>query len=137
MWWLDQKNFDNEAKLLLRLTVAGLILFHGVSKLLDVSGTMSWMQPLVTNHGLPAFFAYFVLVGEVVAPLLVLAGFFSRVGGLLIMANMLVAICLVHLSQFFSLGGEGGWALELQGFYLVGGLLVALFGPGRYALNQH
>ena len=134
MW--SNLNFDDEAKLLLRITVAGLILFHGVNKLINLDGVIGWMQPMLQGHGLPGFFAYFVLLGEFVAPLLVLAGFFSRIGGLLIVGNMLVAIGLVHLAHFFALGGEGGWALELQAFYLMGGLLVALFGPGRYAFNQ-
>lgn len=133
---LSNLKLDDEAKLLLRLTVAGLILFHGVNKLMNLDGTMSWMQPMLQSHGLPGFLAYFVLAGEFLAPLLIVAGFFSRIGGLLIVGNMLVAICLVHLGQFFTLGGEGGWALELQAFYLMGGLLVAMFGPGRYAINQ-
>jgi putative oxidoreductase len=32
-------------------------------------------------------------------------------------------------------GEHGGWALELQGFYLLGGLVVAMFGSGKLAFR--
>ena len=86
--------------------------------------------------GLPAWVAYGVYVGEVLAPLLIILGFYARLGGLIIAINMLFAITLSHASQLFDIGKSGGWALELQGFFLFTGLVVALIGPGRYAVNK-
>jgi putative oxidoreductase len=41
----------------------------------------------------------------------------------------------VHLPQFFTLADTGGWALELQGLYVVVGICVALLGAGRYSIG--
>ena len=80
---------DDIGKLVLRLTLGVLMLFHGIAKLrYGVSG----IEGMVSSHGLPGFLAYGVFVGEVIAPLLVIAGFYARIGGLIIAFNMVVAI---------------------------------------------
>ncbi|MBY0267597.1 MAG: DoxX family protein [Burkholderiales bacterium] len=125
---------DDIGKLVLRLTLGILMLLHGIAKLrYGVGG----IENMVVSQGLPAFFAYGVFVGEVIAPLLVIAGFYARIGGLVMAFNMVVAIALAHSSQLFSLSKTGGWELELQGFFLLTGLVVALIGPGKFAINRH
>ena len=79
--------------------------------------------------------AYLVYVGEIVAPLMIILGVFSRIGGLLVMINMLFALALVHSTQLLTLSKNGGWALELQGFYLFTGLAVLLLGSGKIAIK--
>lgn len=120
-------------KLVLRIVLGVLILLHGISKLRHGLGAIEGMA---TAHGLPAFVAYGVLVGEVLAPLLLLLGWFSRVGAALVAVNMLFAFGLAHMGQLAQLNEQGGWALELQGMYLAAALALALLGPGRYAVNQ-
>ncbi|NTU59690.1 MAG: DoxX family protein [Deltaproteobacteria bacterium] len=127
------KSRDDAGKLVLRLVLGGLMLFHGTHKLLHGIAPIVGM---VTSHGLPALFAYGVLVGEVVAPILILAGYYARLGGLLVVVNMVVAVLLAHAGQLFALAPSGGWQLELQAFYLFSGLLVFLFGAGRYSLRS-
>jgi putative oxidoreductase len=119
-------------KLVLRLALGILILLHGIAKL---RGGVSGIVGMVEAHGLPGFLGYGVLVGEVLAPLMVLSGFFSRIGGVLIALNMLVAFALAHLGQLGQLNDQGGWALELQGMYLAAAVAIALLGPGRYSAN--
>lgn len=58
---------DALGKLILRLSVAVLILFHGVSKLLN-PGSLGWISDMIAGYGLPAFLAYGVLIGKVIAP---------------------------------------------------------------------
>lgn len=120
-------------RLLLRLAVGILILFHGVAK---VRGGIDPIAQLVTANGLPGFVAYGVFVGEVVAAVLVIIGWYSRVGCLIISINMLFAIFLAHRAQLFQLGESGGYALELQALYLIVPIALALLGPGRYSLNE-
>jgi putative oxidoreductase len=86
---------DAAGKLVLRLTVGILMLFHGVSKLMH-SGSVDFIGSKLTEAGLPALLAYGVYVGEVVAPVMILLGVFSRVGGLIVVINMLFAVLLVH-----------------------------------------
>ena len=113
---------------ILRWAVAGSLLIHGISKL---SNGIAGIQGLVTNTGLPAFVAYGVLIGEVLAPLLVLANRLVVPAALVMAFNMAVAVGLVHAAQVFTLGKSGGWALELQGLYFFGSLAIALLAPRK------
>ena len=125
---------DAMGKLVLRLTVAILMLFHGIAKITH-AGSLEFIGNSLTGIGMPSAVAYGVYVGEVIAPLMVLIGFHSRLGGLLIVVNMIFAILLAHPGDIFSLTKHGGWALELQGFYLFGGLAIALLGSGKFAVK--
>ncbi|WP_163650338.1 DoxX family protein [Modicisalibacter sp. 'Wilcox'] len=125
---------DALGKLLLRLGLGGLILLHGIAKLLHPA-TLNWIGGLVADHGLPTVLAYGVLVGEVVAPLMAILGWQTRIAGVLMAGNMIVAIALVHTGQLLSLSDQGGWALELQGMYLIGALALILLGSGRLAIR--
>ncbi|MDO3721423.1 DoxX family protein [Marinobacter sp. chi1] len=120
-------------KLFIRLTVGGLMLFHGIAKLLNGVG---FIEGELASHGLPAFLAYGVFIGELIAPLMIILGYHTRIGALLIVFNMLVAIALVHSHQLLSLGRGGGWALELQGFFLFTAIALIFLGPGRYKLKN-
>ncbi len=123
---------DDSGKLIARLSVSVLMLFHGVHKLLN--GIDPIKQMLAGRH-LPDLLAYGVYLGELAGPLLVAVGFFSRIGGGLIMLDMLAAIYLTGTHSLLMLNGQGGYALELEIFYLVGGLCVALSGAGRFSLG--
>lgn len=120
-------------KLVLRLALGILILLHGIAKL---KGGLAGIVGMVEAAGLPGFLGYGVLVGEVLAPVLVLIGAYARIGGVLIAINMLVAIALAHVGQLGQLNEQGGWALELQGMFLTGAITVALLGPGAYGINR-
>ncbi len=120
-------------KLILRLALGVLILLHGIAKL--TSG-IDGITRMVTSAGLPDWVAYGVYVGEVVAPLMVIAGWFSRIGAGVIAINMVFAIALAHRSDLFGLNATGGWALELQGMFLFTAVAIACLGPGRYSANR-
>jgi putative oxidoreductase len=120
-------------RLLLRLTLGGCLILHGIAKL---QGGVAGIGQALAANGLPAFVAYGVYVGEIVAPVLVILGFYSRIGSVLIAINMLFAIGLMHRADLFKMGEHGGWALELQAFYLFTAIALALMGPGRYSINE-
>lgn len=120
-------------KLTLRLTLGVLILLHGIAK---ISGGTTGVEKMLEGAGLPSFLAAGVYVGEVLAPILVVLGFYARVGAAVIVVNMLFAILLAHRADLFLLTKTGGWALELQAFFLFTALALALIGPGRFGINQ-
>jgi putative oxidoreductase len=124
---------EDTGKLILRLTVGVLMLLHGVAKL---SGGVGGIGGMLQSAGLPAALAYGAYIGEVLAPLLVIIGFYARIGALIMVVNMLFAIGLAHMKDIFLLTKTGGWAIELQAFFLFTALAVALIGPGRYAINR-
>jgi putative oxidoreductase len=98
-------------------------------------GGIGFITGMLEKAGLPGVFGYLVYIGEVIAPLMILFGIFTRAAALVVAVNMIVALLLVHTSQFFTLNAQGGWALELQGMYLGGALAVALLGAGRYSIG--
>lgn len=123
---------DDAGKLLLRVGLGALILFHGLAK---VYGGPAFILKTVEGAGLPAFFAYGVYIGEVLAPVLMIIGLWTRPAALVVAVNMLVAVLLVHTKEFFTLSGTGGWALELQGMFFLAALAVALLGAGRFSVG--
>ncbi len=126
-------SLDDTARLILRLTLGILILLHGVAKIMH---GIDPIQGMVTGMGLPAFFAYGVYAGEVLGPVLLIIGFYARVGAALIAINMIFAILLAHTGELASLTSSGGWALELQGMFLFAAVALMLMGPGRISVNQ-
>ena len=125
---------ESAGKLILRIVLGLTILLHGIHKL---TGGVEWIGGALGNEGLPAFFKYGAYVGEVVAPLLVIAGWYSRIGAWLIAVNMLFAIGLTSGSELFALNPKsGGLAIELEYMFMFTAIALALLGPGRYAFNQ-
>jgi putative oxidoreductase len=122
-------------KLILRLTLGLLILFHGISKALHPVAAITYISSQLTAAHLPAYFVYGVFIGELLAPLMIVLGIYARIGGLIVAINMIFAVTLVHAGQLFSLSKTGGWALELQGFYLLTGLALFFLGSGKIALK--
>jgi putative oxidoreductase len=125
---------DATGKLVLRLTVGLLMLFHGISKLTN-PGSVQFIGGKLTAAGLPEILAWGVYVGELVAPLMVILGVLTRLGASIMVINMLFAIGLVHMGEILALGEHGGWAIELQGFYLFGALAIVFLGSGPYAVK--
>jgi putative oxidoreductase len=123
---------DSFGKFIFRLTLGGLMLFHGIPKVTNPN-SIQWIAVKVTEMGLPDLLAYGVYVGEVLAPVMIIIGLFSRIGGLLIAVNMVFAILLVEMPHLTALNEFGAWALEVQGFYLFGGLALLFMGSGSFA----
>lgn len=125
---------DDLAKLLLRVGLGGMMLLHGIAKM-GSSASMLFIKGSLVMKGLPEILVYGVYIGEVLAPVLLIAGFQSRIAGLIIAVNMVFAIYLVHMGELFARTTMGGWEIELQAFYLLGGLCVAFLGSGKFAFK--
>ena len=123
---------DDTGKLILRVTLGVLILLHGIAK---ISNGISGIEGLMASHGAPGALAYLVYVGEVLAPVLLILGIYTRPAAWILAINMLVALWLAHGGQLWGLGKSGGWALELEGVYLFGAIAVAFLGAGRFSLG--
>src|SRR5262245_3807369 len=129
---LNDPRLADAGKLLLRVLVASLMLFHGVDKL--VHGPLEIQEDLLA-HGLPRALGYGVYVGEVLAPVLILLGAWTRLAALVYAGSIAFATILVHGSDFLHLSPKGAWAAELWVFYIATPLAVLLLGPGRYAVH--
>lgn len=123
---------EDLGKLLLRLTLGGLMLFHGIAK---ITGGIDGISGMLAARGLPAAMAYGVYVGEVLAPLLIVIGLFTRLSAGVFAFNMVIATLLVHAGDLLKLGEHGGWAVELQALYLLPALALVLIGPGHFSID--
>lgn len=119
-------------KLILRVTLGVLFLLHGIAK---VTGGIDPIAGMLSNAGMPSKLAYLVYIGEVLAPILLIIGLWTRPAAAVVAINMVVAVALAHAHQLFSIGKMGGHALELQFMFLFTAIVVALLGAGRYSLG--
>ena len=117
--------------ILLRWTLALLMIFHGWAK---VTGGVGGIEGMLVGKGLPGFLAYGVYIGELIAPLFLLIGLWVVPAALVIAINMAVAVALAHMTHFMDITASGGWRLELQAFFFMTALVVALthrLGPNK------
>ncbi len=109
------------------------MLFHGVHKIIYGVGGI---KNLLVSSGFMEFFAYGVFVGEIVAPILILLGAFTRVAAFVVAFNMLVAMLLAYSGSLFLLNEHGAPAIETPFLYFVLAITVSVLGGGKYALNN-
>lgn len=118
--------------LILRIAVGALMLLHGIAKLGDVS----FIEGMLSAKGLPSILAYGVYITEIVAPLLIVVGYRTRLAASVFIFGTLFAFFLVHTADLFLLNENGGWQLELLGLYTFGALTLFLTGGGKMALSS-
>lgn len=123
---------SNIGLLILRIGVGGLMLFHGIAKFKGISG----IEGMLSNSGLPAFLAYGVYITEIVAPILIIVGIRTRLASITYVIGVLFALFLAHSRDVFSLSPHGGWAVELLGLYLFGGIALYFTGAGNISLSS-
>ncbi|HCD7552122.1 TPA: DoxX family protein [Citrobacter farmeri] len=122
---------EDIGKFLLRLAVGGLMLFHGLHKLFAGIDGISGM---LIAKGLPGFIAYGVLVGEVIAPCLIILGILTRPAALVLAFTMIVAWLMVGMNETWALDKTGAWAIESLVYFFIGALAVAFLGAGRFSV---
>ena len=128
--------------LILRVTLAAMILPHGAQKLLGwfggygFTGTMGFFTK---QAGLPALIAFLVIMAESVGGVLLLAGVGTRLMSLWIGAVMVGAMLTVHWQNGFFMnwfGAQKGEGIEF--FMLSLGIVVALLftGGGKFSVDS-
>lgn len=132
--WLDSLlDKDDLGKLILRVSFGFMFLLHGIHK---IFGGTEFIQGLFVQNGLPAFFAYGVYLGEVIVPVLIIIGLFTRLSAIVWVGTSLMVIWLMHADNLFTVDKVGAWAAEGIGVYLFAALAIMLIGPGKYALES-
>jgi len=101
---------------LLRLAVGVVFLYHGIEKVTNLD---QWQQNFA-HMGFPAQTAFLIGPLETIAGSLLILGLFSRVAGLLLAGDMLVALIRVHLPS--------GPITHVSGYQLPMMLSAAAFG---------
>ena len=129
----ERLTLEDWGKLVLRISIAGLMLFHGVAK---ITGGVAGIAGLLQSHDLPGFVAYGVYIGEVVAPIMIRVGIYARPAAIVFAFNMIVAVLLAHPADILKLGDHGEWAIELPVLYFLGAIAIALLGAGQITATR-
>ncbi|MBO7194630.1 MAG: DoxX family protein [Alistipes sp.] len=117
----------NLALLALRLLFGGLLMWHGVSKILTLDGDpSSFPNPIGLGSRMSLYLAIFA---EVICSAAVIVGAFYRLALIPLVFTMCVAMVMVHNGQSFA-------AKELALIFLVIYILLFLMGAGRYSLDN-
>lgn len=122
----------NTGLLILRVSIAFTMLIYGITKLIYGN---AFITDLIHQYGLPSFLAYGVFIGEIIAPMLIIIGFRTKLAGLVFAINCLVAILLVQLPNSLKLNEYGGWAIGLIFIYMMFGIALMFSGAGKYAIS--
>ncbi|MCL4509819.1 MAG: DoxX family protein [Bacteroidetes bacterium] len=129
-----QSKSEDIGKLILRITIGGLLLFHGIFKLIH---GVEWMKGPLSAFYLPGFLAYGVYIAEVIAPVLIIVGFWTRPAALIIAFDLFMAIVLVGRQAIFTVKqAGGGWGIELEAFFLLGSFVLFFLGAGKYSITK-
>ncbi|WP_338515707.1 DoxX family protein [Erwinia aphidicola] len=84
--------------------------------------------------GLPAGLAYLTMAVELIGAIALILGIYTRVVAVLLIPVLLGAIVTVHgPAGFFFTNPNGGW--EFPAFWIIGLLVLALTGDGKFALK--
>ncbi|GAA3829191.1 DoxX family protein [Brevibacterium casei] len=115
-----------------RITLGAIFIAHGWQKFNEwtIAGTTdSFSQMGVPLPDIAAPFATFV---ELIGGALLILGALTPIVGILLAANVIGALVIVHLTPT-PFVDQGGW--ELVAALAAGTLLIAAAGPGRFSID--
>ena len=120
---------------LLRLALGAYYLMHGYYAG-AVIGVPALARANATAYGVPfpELSAWLVVLGHAVGGLLLVIGFYPRIGALLNVPVMAGAVLFVHAKQGFFMSREGGYEYAL--FLLLATVASAFLGGGLYTLGS-
>ena len=118
--------------LIIRLTVGLLLLPHGISKLIN---GVDWIGGLLTKVNLPSIIRYGVFIGEIIAPILLIIGYRTRIAALFVAFNMFMTVFLAHRSLVFVIRSSGSWSIELNALFFFGALALFFTSGGKYCVS--
>ena len=133
---LDRFYNPDVGLLIIRLALGVIFMAHGAQKLFGafggggIGGTAGFFGSI--GLPMPGVMAWLVAIFEFFGGLLVLIGFLTPLGGLMIAAVMVGAILTVHLPKGF-FAANGG--IEFPLMLLASALALAFSGPGRFSVE--
>lgn len=117
----------NIALLIVRIGIAGLMLVHGIPKLLMLISGEPVQFPEVMGMS-PAFSLVLTVFAEVLCSVFILVGLGTRLATIPLIITMLVAVFYIHAADPFA-------NQELGLLYLLGYVFLLLLGSGSYSLD--
>ncbi len=125
---MNNSFLNNIGLALLRIIPSAIMLIvHGLPKLQKLlAGNFEFADPIGIGAA-PSLFL--TVIGEFVAPLLIIIGFKTRFAAIPAAITMFVAAFVIHGADPFA-------KKELALLYFVFFLIIALVGPGKYSIDK-
>lgn len=122
-----KKNFNDLALLLMRLAFGGLMLTHGIPKLSKLGDSpIEFPDPLGVGSTASLIL---VLIGEVLAPILIIVGFKTKLAAIPATITMMVAAFVIHINDPIA-------TKEKALLYFFAFLVIFLAGPGKFSIDK-
>jgi putative oxidoreductase len=113
--------------LILRIGFSGMMLTHGIPKLLDViQGDFGFGDPIGLGAAITKILA---VIGEAICPLLIIIGYKTRLAAIPTIITMLVAFFIVHANDAFG-------SKEKALMYACAFIVIALTGAGKFSVDK-
>lgn len=123
---------------LLVLRIGSLaLMMHGLSKLSHYSGFIGMLKGNPVGSVAPDLFGFMVVAGQILLPIFLLLGLFTRWCGLLmaiLFAFIIFAVNIPAKGMFDA--KQGGFTFDASLFYLVPGLALFFLGAGRISVDH-
>lgn len=140
-----EHNFSSSLGLFfLRLIFGSSFLLHGFHKVQNLHSSLEGIKNLLIEAKIPDFLAYGVFIGEVLAPLFIIIGFYTRISSAIVFFNCLVILYVTQIKvlafdqvlNIFTLGSRGEFANELVFLYIACSLCLIFTGSGKIAVRK-
>lgn len=116
--------------LVLRVALATILLFHGVYKL---EHGIEWMREPLARFHLPLAAGYGAYVAELIAPLFLVAGAWTRLAALVVAFDMVMAMVTVLGPAILTVKAGGAWGVEVEAMIFFSALVLVVAGGGRFS----
>ena len=119
----------NVLDLIGRIFISALFLISAFNKVLDLEGSMGWME----SFGVPGFLIFPAIAVEIILPVLVIIGYKARIA-----AGALAIFCLMTAFLFHNdFSNQSQFISFLKNLGLAGGFLIILInGTKDWAIDK-
>jgi len=120
---------SNLVDLISRIFLSLVFLVNSYSKMTNIDGTIGWME----MYGLPGIFIYPAIVLELLAPILLIIGYYVRLSSVAL-GLFCLATAVIFLNDF---SDPMTLTNFLKNIALAGGLFIlAINGPKKFSLDH-
>ncbi|QAA80388.1 DoxX family protein [Aequorivita sp. H23M31] len=124
---MQKSTIHNFGLLFLRVAFSGMLLTHGIPKLLKLlEGDFGFADPIGMGEPISLVLA---ILGEVVFSLLMIIGYKTRLATIPVIFLMCVAAFVIH-------GNDPFGTKELSLLYLIAFVSIAILGPGKFSMDR-
>ena len=112
-----------------RIFISALFLISAVNKILNLDGSMSWME----GFGVPGFLIFPAIAVEIILPVLVIVGYQARIAACILAIFCLITAFLFH----FDFSNQSQLVSFLKNIGLAGGFLfIVANGTKDWAVDK-